>query len=260
GIHHSTTFSHGLIDFIVLYPHAQRGWWLLWLGPLWAVMYYFIFKTIIVRRNLKTPGRETDDAATAAGPVAAGDETGMAAQLVAAFGGAGNIRNLDACITRLRVEVADVARANADALRALGATGVVKVGSGVQAIFGTRSENLKTDMEEYMRSAGGDGAAAPALAPAAASRASSAIVPTPAQRERAAAIAAGLGGERNIVHVEPVALTRLRAEVRDPGAIDEGALAAAGASGVWRVSDDVVHVIMGEDAEAYASALAGDGR
>ncbi|HEU4641180.1 MAG TPA: PTS glucose transporter subunit IIBC [Gemmatimonadaceae bacterium] len=256
GIHHSTTFSHGLIDYIVLYPHSRRGWWLLWLGPLWAVMYYFIFKTIIIRRNLKTPGRETDDTVPGAAGAGAAEGDGMAARLVAAFGGADNIRSLDACITRLRVELADVTRANADALRALGATGVVKVGGGVQAIFGTRSENLKTDMEEYMRSAGGDGVGA--SAPAAAPRAPSRIVATPAQRERAARIAAGLGGERNIVRVEPVALTRLRAEVRDPKAIDEGVLAAAGASGVWRVSDDVVHVIVGEDAAGYAAALAGD--
>src|SRR6476661_5981974 len=40
GIHHSTTFSHGLIDFVVLYPHSRRGWWLIWLGLLWAGMYY----------------------------------------------------------------------------------------------------------------------------------------------------------------------------------------------------------------------------
>lgn len=256
GIHHSTTFSHGLIDYIVLYPHARRGWWLLWLGPLWAVMYYVIFRTVILKWNLKTPGREPDEsAAGAVGAGAPGDD--MSSRLVAAFGGAENIRSLDACITRLRVEVNEVGRVSSDVLRALGATGVMKVGSGVQAVFGTRSENLKTDMEEYMRSVGGGGAAAPAATIAAPPSPRRAVV-TQAQRTRAAAIAAGLGGVGNIARVEPVALTRLRAEVRDPRAIDEDALAAAGASGVWRVSDDVVHVIVGEDAEGYAAALAGE--
>jgi PTS system glucose-specific IIC component len=260
GIHHSTTFSHGLIDYIVLYPHARRGWWLLWLGPLWALMYYATFRTIILRWNLKTPGRELEDAATGAtagvadSVGATGD--GMAPRLVAAFGGAENIRSLDACITRLRVELHDVARASPEALRALGATGVMKVGSGIQAVFGTRSENLKTDMEEYMRSTGRDGVGAPVRD--AAARAPGAVVASPPQRARAKAIAAGLGGARNIVRVEPVALTRLRAEVRDPAAVDEGALAAAGASGVWRVADGIVHVIIGEDAEGCAAALAGE--
>ena len=71
GIHHSTTFSHGLIDYIVLYPHSTRGWWLLWLGPLWALMYYMIFRTLILKFNLKTPGRESDDAVQGAADRAA---------------------------------------------------------------------------------------------------------------------------------------------------------------------------------------------
>src|SRR5919106_1691147 len=151
GIRHSTTFSHGLIDYIVLFPNSSRALWYFVLGPAWALLYYVLFRTLILRRNLKTPGRELEDV-TEAGPAATGDS--MAARLVAAFGGAANIRSLDACITRLRVELTDVSRAKAEALRGLGATGVVQVGSGMQAIFGTRSENLKTDMEEYIRAGG----------------------------------------------------------------------------------------------------------
>ncbi len=166
GIHHSTTFSHGLIDYIVLYPHAQRGWLLVPVGLVWARMYYLIFRTLILKFDLKTPGRETDDAvqsaaarADAGGPASSDS---MAARLVAAFGGESNIRSLDACITRLRMELVDNARANPDALRALGASGVMVVPGGMQAVFGTRSENLKTDMEEYMKSGGAAVATAPA--------------------------------------------------------------------------------------------------
>lgn len=255
GIRHSTTFSHGLIDYIVLYPHSYRGWWLLWLGPLWAMMYFVIFRTLILKLDLKTPGREADETIPGVDTGAAGtaaDGGGIAPRLVAAFGGAGNIRSLDACITRLRVELNDVGRASPDELRALGATGVVTVGSGMQAIFGTRSENLKTDMEEYMRAAH----ALPASAPAPVARTARAIVVTAAHRERAAAIAAGLGGIDNIARIEPVAITRLRVELRDPGAVNEKALTAAGAYGVWRMDDGVVHVIVGEDAEGYAMAIA----
>ncbi|HAB24418.1 MAG TPA: PTS glucose transporter subunit IIBC, partial [Pantoea sp.] len=76
----------------------------------------------------------------------------MAGKLVSAFGGKENITNLDACITRLRVSVADVSKVNQNELKNLGARGVVVAGSGVQAIFGTKSDNLKTDMDEYIRS------------------------------------------------------------------------------------------------------------
>ena len=268
GIRHSTTFSHGLIDYVVLYPNSERGWWFLWLGPLWALMYFTLFRTLILRRNLKTPGRELEDVtAPPVDPAAAAGLAGegMAPRLVAAFGGADNIASLDACITRLRVDLRDVARASPDALKALGASGVMRVGSGMQAIFGTRSENLKTDMEEYMRSASGSRTtfAAPAAAASAATAAAAAAARgapdatiTPALRARAKALTAALGGESNIVRAELCAHTRLRVEVRDARSIDERAVEAAGAAGVWRISDTVVHVIVGDEAAGYAAALA----
>ena len=78
----------------------------------------------------------------------------FALQLVRAFGGRSNIASLDSCITRLRVKLHEVSKADAAKLKALGAAGVVVVGDGVQAIFGTQSGNLKTDMEEYLKTAG----------------------------------------------------------------------------------------------------------
>jgi PTS system glucose-specific IIC component len=257
GIRHSTTFSHGLIDYIVLFPHSSRGLWLLVLGPLWALMYYALFRTLIVRFNLKTPGREDEDVAGAAA-VEAGDS--MAARLVAAFGGGANIRSLDACITRLRVELNEVSLASAEALRGLGAAGVVQVGGGMQAIFGTRSENLKTDIEEYLRAGGGPALPASAPAPPSGPRAepggevSSAV--TSADRALAAALLVALGGPGRIAAAEPCALTRVRVELRNHRAVDQASLEAAGAAGVLRVSDSVIHLVLGERAPAIAAALA----
>jgi PTS system glucose-specific IIC component len=255
GIRHSTTFSHGLIDYIVLFPNSERGWWFLWLGPAWALMYYGLFRTLIVKRDLKTPGRELEDVTAPAveGPAGPGGD-GMAPGLVAAFGGPGNIKNLDACITRLRVELNDVSRASPAALKALGASGVMQVGNGMQAIFGTRSENLKTAMEEYMR-AGGTGVTVP---PVAAPRGGTPTVvrvePTAADRVRAAAIAEALGGYDNIVQLEPVALTRIRVEVRDASRVRTAALEKA-TDGVLSVSDRVLHIVAGQNAERYAAAI-----
>ncbi len=254
GIRHSTTFSHGLIDYVVLFPNSARGLWYLWLGPLWALMYYGVFYTLIVRRDLKTLGRELDDVAAAAGPATEGS---LARDLVMAFGGAGNIRSLDACITRLRVELNDITRASPDRLKALGAAGVMQVGRGLQAIFGTRSENLKTDMEEYMRQAGGESCPAPAAAatsPAPTDSTTPSAVPGP--DERVAAISAALGGAGNIVRIEPCALTRLRVELREGRAIHQRDLVAAGAMGLLRVSEHLVHVIVGEDAPHLAREIA----
>ena len=254
GIRHSTTFSHGLIDYIVLFPHSSRGLWLLVLGPLWALMYYALFRTLILRFDLKTPGREVEEATS--GAPEATDES-MAARLVAAFGGAANIRSLDACITRLRVELNDVSLARAEALHGLGAAGVMQVGGGMQAVFGTRSENLKTDMEEYMRAGGAATRLAPAppLPPAveASSRAEPAV--TPEHRTLAEALIAALGGAENIARAERCALTRVRVELRDGRAVNQVALETAGALGMLRISDSVVHVLLGERAIATAAAL-----
>lgn len=229
GIRHSTTFSHGLIDYIVLFPNSSRGLWYLWLGPLWAVMYYALFRTLILRLNLKTPGRELDDAG--APGVTDPRQTSIPAQLVAAFGGAANIRSLDACITRLRVELNDLSLADPGELRRLGAAAVVQVGDGMQAIFGTRSENLKTDMEEFMR-----------LQPAG--------TPHRVDRER---LLRALGGSGNILRLEPCALTRLRVQVRDVSAIDVRAVEDAGAQGMMHFADGVLHIIVGEDAARVAT-------
>ncbi|SQC94031.1 EIICB-Glc [Cedecea neteri] len=78
-------------------------------------MYYTIFRVLIKALDLKTPGREDATAETTAGVTSE-----MAPALVSAFGGKENITNLDACITRLRVSVADVAKVDQAGLKKTG--------------------------------------------------------------------------------------------------------------------------------------------
>ena len=117
--------------------------------------------------NLRTPGREPEDefeaeqaanlddelrSATVSGGPAAGGGAALATrpladtkaeQLIAAFGGRENLVNVDACITRLRMEVADKGKVDKARLKALGAAGVIEVGNNVQAIFGTQAESSR---------------------------------------------------------------------------------------------------------------------
>jgi PTS system glucose-specific IIC component len=182
--------------------------------------------------------------------------------MVLALGGRRNIRSLDACITRLRAQLDDMSRASPDRLKALGATGVVVVGDNLQAIFGTRSENLKSDIEAYLRTAGreADLAEAPlagraAAAPAVALEQRPARSPDPEIVRAAREIIDALGGERNLALVEACAITRLRVKVSDVLAVSEAALGRAGAAGVMRVSGDTLHVIVGPRAGEYAAAI-----
>ncbi|MBG2803529.1 PTS glucose transporter subunit IIBC [Proteus sp. WDL240414] len=147
GMRDGTSFSHGLIDFIVLSGNSSKLYLFPIIGILYAITYYSIFRFLIVKLNLKTPGREVEDK-----NAKQADKSAMGQSLVAAFGGKDNISSLDACITRLRIGVKEIEKVDRDELKRLGAAGVVVVGSGIQAIFGPKSDNLKTEMDEYIRS------------------------------------------------------------------------------------------------------------
>src|ERR1700730_9903134 len=155
GAHLGFTFSQGFIDYVLYYSLDTRPWLVLVVGPVYALIYYGVFRFFIERLDLMTPGREREDAsAVEMASAMASSSDPFARQLALAFGGRRNIKSLDACITRLRVELHDVAKASPARLKALGAAGVMNVGHGLQAVFGTRSENLKTDMEAYLKTAG----------------------------------------------------------------------------------------------------------
>jgi len=169
-IHLGFSFSAGLIDFL-LYgtaPAAHNVWMLLVMGAVFFAVYYLLFRLVIRWWNLRTPGREPDEefeAEQAANlendsvPAISGGGTAVATRtaanikaekLIAAFGGRENLVNVDACITRLRMEVGDKGKVDKGRLKALGAAGVMEVGNNVQAIFGTQAELLKGDILDAM--------------------------------------------------------------------------------------------------------------
>ena len=218
------TFSHGFIDYALFFAMGTKPWMVLILGPIYAVVYYVVFRVLITKLDLKTPGRDTEEVAVAA--ASGGGQSSLASDLVAAFGGAANISNLDACITRLRVSLDKVEKVDKERLKALGAVGVVVVGNGIQAIFGTRSENIKTEMEEFLQSGAGIAASAPKKVKV--SNVSQAPVNVEGlescSSEDISKIGQALGGADNLLSVEQVAFTRLRFEVKDQGMLDEGRL------------------------------------
>jgi PTS system glucose-specific IIC component len=245
GIKHGTTFSHGLIDFVILYPQSTRALWLFVLGPIWAGVYFTVFYYLIKKFDWKTPGRELETTVAAGSTVSKG---GFAADLVAAFGGGQNIVNLDSCVTRLRVQVADKTKVDAARLKSLGATAVLVVAEGVQAIFGTKSDNYKTDMDLYLRSMGELHAT-----PAAASISAEPTRTTaPAATSRVQKIRESLGGKDNIVSSQAVALTRVRVQLKDPKRFRADTL---GNTGWQEVKPGVYHLIIGDEAESIARSL-----
>ena len=169
------TFSGGLIDF-TLFGILPSGAgvptnWIkaILVGVGYAVVYYFLFKTLILKLNLKTPGREGDeeeaklyskadfqaakglDGKESSSKAKGNDEiVQKAPEVLAALGGEENAVSIDACITRLRVEVKDKSKVDKDKLKALGAVGVVEVGNGIQAIFGAKADAYRHEINRIL--------------------------------------------------------------------------------------------------------------
>ncbi len=144
GIKHGTTFSHGLFDFTLLFGQSTNGWMLPVVGLCYAALYFFVFTALIKALDLKTPGREDESEAKV---VANTSNDELAKNITMAFGGKENIKDLDACITRLRVTVNDGSKVDTNRLKELGAAGVFAKGDNFQAVFGTHSEIIKGQME-----------------------------------------------------------------------------------------------------------------
>lgn len=254
GTHMGFTFSQGFIDYALYYAIDTRPWVVQVLGPVYGLVYYGLFRWAINTFDLKTPGREDETVATTTG---AAEQGSLAARVLAALGGAGNLSNLDACITRLRVGLNDMSKASPEQLKALGAAGVMVVGNGLQAIFGTMSENLKTDIELIIKQGGG-GAPVALQDPAPKDTAPAVAVVTEAVRARARVVADLLGGARNLREVEAIALTRVRVRVADDKQVDLDALRRAGLE-VMQVEGSasaLLHLLVGqEQASALAQAL-----
>jgi PTS system glucose-specific IIC component len=144
-VHHSIVFSHGLVDFSLLFSQSQNTYWLLLLGPLTAVIYYSLFRISIIAFNLKTPGRLLIDSDQDNKPIKESLRS-----IIAALGGRDNITELSACFTRLRISVADASLVDKQRLGRLEMKAVVVIGNGVQLVYGTKAETLRQLLQKYL--------------------------------------------------------------------------------------------------------------
>jgi len=147
-------FSAGLVDYVLSFkaPHALNVLWLLGIGVVFAVIYYVVFRFIIVKLDLKTPGREDDDLeAEKAAVLANNDFTQVAAIILEGLGGKENITSLDNCITRVRAEVKDQAKVDEKKIKSAGVAGVMRPGkNSVQVIVGTKVQFVVDEMKKMV--------------------------------------------------------------------------------------------------------------
>lgn len=148
------TFSGGAIDFTlfgVLQGNASTNWLLqIPVGIFWAVLYYFSFRFFITKFNIMTPGRGEDEEDPATSITTKSSLRDDALVIIDALGGGDNIEDVDACITRLRISVIDMSKVDKQVLKRLGATDVLEVGGGIQAIYGAKAVLYKNNIADIL--------------------------------------------------------------------------------------------------------------
>jgi PTS system N-acetylglucosamine-specific IIC component len=167
-------FSAGLVDMVLSSrnPLAVHWWMLIPQGLVFFVIYYVVFRFTITKFNLMTPGRELAVAGSEADGqdvnVSSGSEqdvAGLARQYIAAVGGSDNLTGIDACITRLRLNVKDSSLVNEALAKRLGASGVIRLNkTSVQIIVGFVAEKIANAMKTTGPVAAAEANAAPAAA------------------------------------------------------------------------------------------------
>lgn len=133
---------------------SQNVWMLLVMGVVFFAIYFVVFSLVIRMFNLKTPGREDKEDEIVTEEANSNTEEGLnqlATNYIAAVGGTDNLKAIDACITRLRLTVADSARVNDTMCKRLGASGVVKLNKQtIQVIVGAKAESIGDAMKKVV--------------------------------------------------------------------------------------------------------------
>lgn len=152
------TFSGGLIDFVifgVLQGNSKTNWILVIpIGIIYFFLYYFSFRYLIKKFDLKTPGRETNNKLSILKKPNLCDNKNIIDKqsqlIIRGLGGRDNFNDLDCCITRLRVTVNDNTKLNEGLLKQSGAAAIITQGNSVQIIYGPKASSIKTKLNEYL--------------------------------------------------------------------------------------------------------------
>jgi len=230
GVHLGFGFSAGLFDYVLSFSKATRPLLLLPVGLAYFALYYGVFRFFIVRLDLKTPGRELEEATASA---TAAEPASGAAAWVHALGGARNLVTVDACTTRLRLVIASQSPVDEAALKKLGARGLVRPSAEtLQVVVGPIADQLASDIRSEIK------------------RPTAETAPPPS----ASALLEALGGRANVREVK-LAASRLCVAVKNADSVVSSRLAELSVRGVARPAPDSLHFVLGPSAGAVFQEL-----
>lgn len=245
NIRHGFGFSAGLFDYVLNFNRANGPLLIIPVGALYFVTYYLVFRWFIHRFDVPTPGRSDDEPPESHGSLSTDAE---ATALVEALGGTGNLLEIDACTTRLRLRIASQDSINEAALKALGAAGILRPTSDtLQVVMGLRADEIADNMRAVT---GNPVAETTATAPHSTGQAAATSIPVSA----VPALLDALGGADNVLAVEAVG-ERLALRVRNASVTDESRVTSAGFRGVADLGDGRIQVLAGGDASVLAASM-----
>lgn len=154
GLGDLTHFWAGATDLVFSssLPAAQKTWMIIPLGIAAFIVFYVVFRIAITKFDLKTPGREDDDLDEENITLANDDFTAMAAVILEGLGGSANVKSIDNCITRLRLEINDDNKIDEAKIKSSGAAGIIRPGKGnIQVIIGPKVQFVADEMEKLCK-------------------------------------------------------------------------------------------------------------
>ena len=147
-------FSAGLVDWILSFkaPFAQNPLLLIPIGLVVGAVYYVVFRFVIVKFNMKTPGREDENIDETKVELANNDFTGIAKIVLEGVGGPANVTSIDNCITRLRLEIKDYTLIDEHKIKSAGVAGVIRPSkTAVQVIIGTKVQFVADEFKKLCK-------------------------------------------------------------------------------------------------------------
>ena len=155
GFRAGFSFSAGATDLVFssFLPAAEKTWLIIPLGIAAFVVFYVVFRFAIQAFDLKTPGREDDDAEAEKQAVLANDDfTEVAKVILEGVGGKENVTSIDNCITRLRLEIKDYTKVDEKKIKSAGVAGVIRPGQkSVQVIVGTKVQFVADEFKKLCK-------------------------------------------------------------------------------------------------------------
>ena len=240
-------FSAGLVDFVLSSrnPLAIRWFMLVPQGIAFFALYYFSFTALIKIFKLKTPGREDDEEESVV--VVSKNHKEIAEKLLPLLGGKANIKTIDNCVTRLRLELVDTKIIEKDELNKIVPGVLVMDKTNVQIVIGTQVEFIATAFAQIV---GMPHTSSVSTASNSSVSSNSEKIKPGSHAELAAALLPLLGGKENIVSVDNC-ITRLRLDVKDSSIVNKDEITKI-ASGIITPSKKAVQVIIGTEVEFVA--------